>query len=305
MNEAKNEYSRTTLLAAKVIYAALKILKDAGGQLPGQDLLTKLQNQLKFDAWALERYPKSGHIRWQTFLQAFSIDCIKAGFIQKKKGVWFLTKEGELSLSLGDIELLKTAHRAYNDWKSKRSDILIGKEAEREDSIEQSTENPEIKLDEVERLAADGIKKRINDLNPYAFQDLVAALLRGMGYYTPFVAPKGKDGGIDIIAYRDPLGTSTPRIKVQVKHKVHETAAVDTVRQLMGLLQKDGDVGIFVSTGGFTSDARSTARTAHVHIELIDFERFISLWQEFYPKLADEDKTLLPLRPVYLLAPEE
>jgi predicted Mrr-cat superfamily restriction endonuclease len=49
--------------------------------------------------------------------------------------------------------------------------------------------------------------------NAYEFQDLAAALLRGMGYYTPFVAPTGKDGGVDIIAYRDPLGTVSPRIK--------------------------------------------------------------------------------------------
>jgi restriction system protein len=38
---------------------------------------------------------------------------------------------------------------------------------------------------------------------------------------------------------------------------------------------------------------------------LIDFERFISLWQEFYQKLTDEDKAKLPLRAVYFLAPEE
>jgi restriction system protein len=57
----------------------------------------------------------------------------------------------------------------------------------------------------------------------------------------------------------------------------------------MGLLQKDGDVGIFVSTNGFTSDPKATARSSHVHVELIGFERFISLWQEFYPKLTDID----------------
>ena len=73
----------------------------------------------------------------------------------------------------------------------------------------------------------------------------------------------------------------------------------------MGLLQKDGDVGIFVSSNGFTSDAKATARSSHVHVELIDFERFISLWQEFYHKLTDEDKVRLPLRAVYFLAPEE
>jgi len=38
-----------------------------------------------------------------------------------------------------------------------------------------------------------------------------------MGYHTPFIAPKGRDGGIDVEAYSDPLGTVAPRIIVQVK----------------------------------------------------------------------------------------
>jgi restriction system protein len=89
---------------------------------------------------------------------------------------------------------------------------------------------------------------------------------------------------------------------VQVKHK-ESSASVQEVRQLMGLLQKDGDVGIFVSSGGFTPDAKTTARGSHVHVELIDLDRFISLWQEFYSKLTDEDKSLLPLTPIFFYAP--
>lgn len=34
-----------------------------------------------------------------------------------------------------------------------------------------------------------------------------------------YIAPKGKDAGVDIIAYRDPLGMASPRIKVQIKHR--------------------------------------------------------------------------------------
>lgn len=151
-------------------------------------------------------------------------------------------------------------------------------------------------------MAIEGLKKQIGLKNPYEFQELIAALLRGMGYYTPFVAPQGKDGGIDVIAYRDPLGTVSPRIKVQIKHRGH-MASVQEVRQLMGLLQKDGDVGMFVSSGGFTPDAKTTARGSHVHVELIDLDRFIALWQEFYAKLADEDKAFLPLVPIYFYAP--
>ena len=107
---------------------------------------------------------------------------------------------------------------------------------------------------------------------------------------------------MDITAYRDPLGTVTPRIKVQVKHR-QDSALVDEIRQLMGLLQKDGDVGMFISTGGFTGDAVSAARGSHVHVELVDLTRFIELWLDFYNKMTDEDKRELPLRAVYFLAP--
>ena len=40
-------------------------------------------------------------------------------------------------------------------------------------------------------------------------------------------------------------------------------------------------------------------------MELIDLNRFISLWQYFYDKLKEEDKGLLPLRPTYFLAQTE
>src|SRR3712207_7764782 len=62
-------------------------------------------------------------------------------------------------------------------------------------------------------------RSHIASLGPYDFQNLVAELLRAMGYHVPHVSPPGPDGGIDIMAYRDPLGTTAPRIKVQVKHR--------------------------------------------------------------------------------------
>ena len=173
---------------------------------------------------------------------------------------------------------------------------------EDQDVSDEGQQGQEATIQGIEQLAIEGLKKQINHKNPYEFQELVAALLRGMDYYTPFVAPKGKDGGIDVIAYRDPLGTITPRIKVQIKHR-EASASVQEIRQLMGLLQKDGDVGLFVSSGGFTPDAKTTARSSHAHVELVDLDRFITLWEEFYLKLADEDKALLPLMSIYFYAP--
>jgi len=295
----KEKLSRSRELAAKVIYAALQILKEKGGQAPGRDVVAEVEKRVPLDEWARATYEKSGYVRWQSILHFFSIDCIKAGYLVKKKGVWYLTPEGESALQLGDAGLLKAAVAAYRKWKDENRPP---EDAEDQDVGEEGQQSQEATIHEIEQLAIEGLNREINQKNPYEFQELVAALLRGMGYYTPFVAPQGKDGGIDVIAYRDPLGTVSPRIKVQIKHR-GAAASVQEVRQLMGLLQKDGDVGMFVSSGGFTPDAKSTARGSHVHVELIDLDRFIALWQEFYPKLTDEDKGLLTLVPIYFYAP--
>jgi len=296
---SKNKLSPSRSLAAKVIFAALQILKEKGGEAAGRDVIAEVEKRVSLDEWAKATYEKSGYIRWQSILHFFSIDCIKAGFLIKKKGVWYLTPEGEKALKLGDEGLLRAATDAYQKWKEENQPQEGNGD---QDVSEKGQQGQEATIHEIEQLAIEGLKKQIDLKNPYEFQELVAALLRGMGYYTPFVAPKGKDGGIDVIAYRDPLGTVSPRIKVQIKHR--DTAAtVQEVRQLMGLLQKDGDVGMFVSSGGFTSDATTTARGAHIHVELVDGGRFIALWQEFYPKLTDEDKSLLSLVPLFFYAP--
>ncbi|AOL09353.1 Mrr restriction endonuclease [Burkholderia contaminans FFH2055] len=293
--------SRSRELAAKVIFAAFQILQERGGELPGRDVIAEIQKRVVLDEWATETYEKTGYVRWQSILHFFSIDCIKAGYLLKKKGVWYLTAEGSQAIKLGDAGLLNAAVDAYRAWRDKNQPNAEPKNES--DIVDGGEQAQEAAIHEMEQLAAEGLKKQIFLKNPYEFQDLVAALLRGMGYYTPFVAPAGKDGGIDIIAYRDPLGTVSPRINVQVKHRNDTPAKVQEIRELMGLLQKDGDVGIFVSSGGFTSDAKSTARSSHAHVELIDLDRFIALWQQFYVKLTDDDKAILPLTAIYFYAP--
>lgn len=291
------QLSRSRALAAKLIHAALSILRDNGKEMAMRDLMTKVEKKVELNDWDKARYEKTGYVRWESMLHFFSIDCVKAGYLIKRKGIWYITPEGEEAAKLSAEELLEQATGAYKKWKSEQVD-----NGEEESAIEAPEEV--VAFDEIESKALEGLERHINKMNPYEFQDIVAALLRGMGYYTPFIAPKGKDGGVDVLAYRDPLGTESPRIQVQIKHR-DAGATVQEVRQLIGLLHKEGDVGIFVSTGGFSPDARSAARSSHVHVELIDLSRFIGLWQDFYYKLPDEDKNLLPLRPVYFLNNKE
>ena len=294
--------------ASKSIFAAFEILKSAGGQLPGKDVINKLRKTIDLTEWEKQIYEKTGYVRWESIFHFYTIDCIKAGYLRKNKGVWYLTDEGDKAISLGAIKLLDSATKVYKQWaiqnKQQKTDITKGSPETIE--IEQNPNREQkANLDIVEEQAIAGIKEFIKAKNPYEFQDLVAALLRAMKYHTPFISPKGKDGGLDIVAYNDPLGATAPRLKVKVKHRPDSSVPVDDIRSLTGLLNKDGDIGLFVTSGYFTSESERSARESHRHIRLIDIDTFISLWQEFYPAMTDEDKNRLPLQSVYFLGSNE
>lgn len=281
------------------LQTALKIVVEHDGSYPLKEILKEVEKRLGLDEYEKTTLEKSGYIRWQNILYLYSIDVTKAGWLRKHRGVWYVTEEGKKALELDPENFIDTAAKKYREWA--RSRELI-KEKEEPESAQPSITTS---YEQAQSTSREEIKEYIKNLNPYEFQDLVAALFRGMGYYTPFVAPPGPDGGIDIVAYKDPIGAQQPRIRVQVKHRPETRVNRQEVAALIGDLQGEGYVGAIVSTGGFSADAHSEIRRANKHIEEIDFERFIDLWEEHYDKLSDEDKTFLPLRRISFLSPEE
>jgi len=114
---AEKEFSKSKKLAARVVFAALTGIKKSGGQLPVQEVLKYVEDNTELDAWAKEKYEKTGYIRWQSILHFYSIDVQKAGFLLKKNGVWYITPEGEEAVKLGEIGLHKAGSEAYKKWK--------------------------------------------------------------------------------------------------------------------------------------------------------------------------------------------
>lgn len=293
--------SRLQKIAEKTIFAAFQIIIDNGGEMRGKEVVDKIRQTVTFDEYESHRYEKTGYIRWESILHFYTIDCMKAGFLRKQKGIWTITEEGEKAMALGSEKFLYTATKLYREWDRKRkaadtieNDLGNGSE---EDVIQLQKSL----LSQYEEEAYNGIREYICSKNPYEFQDLVAELLKAMGYYISEVAKRGPDGGIDIIAYTDPLGTKHPRIIVQVKHRPNDAISSDEVQKLAGTLKRNTDVGIFVTSGTFSKPAIKEARDSREHIELIDFERLISLWQSYYDKLEDAQKTYLPLHPIYFV----
>ena len=298
---AKDKFSRTKACATKTLYAVMKEMSRRGGSMPAKELYPFVNENVELTDWEKEPAGKMQYIRWTNSFQFYSIDYQKAGFIVKKSGNWYLTPEGEAALKKTPEEVMNIANDAYHAWKKAR-DIEDNPDEEPTDNTAESDNS--MKLEQLESDAREGIKAFIASKDPYEFQDMVAALLRAMEYHTPFIAPKGKDGGIDIIAYLDPLGAKTPRIKVQVKHKPETAIGASEVRALSGVL-KAGDIALFVTSGTYSADARNAASGNDKFIRLIDGNDFIEMWQEYYDKMSDDDKNMLPLKRIAFLGSNE
>lgn len=280
----------------EAVREALLLIKQNGGRMRSGEVFKELGKNFPQSQYEIEQ-TKNGNHRWENWLAFYSIDAVKTGFLVKDNGIWHLTEEGEQALSLSLDDFAAALKKGYKEWYD-----VHKKETDKQNGDEEALDNI-IELDVVEAQAANGIRDYILNKNPYEFQNLAAALLRAMGYYTPFIAPKGKDGGVDIVAFLDPLGTTLPRVKVQVKHYPSTAISVDIVRSLLGVLAKDGEVGIVITSGTFTNEAKREARNSHTPLRLIDIDEFIALWLEFYPKMQEEDKQLLPIIPIYFVKP--
>jgi len=277
-----------------------RILLEHPQGIQARDALSELAVRTTLTTYEAGEY-ESGGRRFEKIVRFATVDCVKAGWLQKQKGRWSITAEGHEAYKnhKDPEEFYGMAVSLYRQWKKNQpeSDVVA------ESTEEVTAKAAAVTLEEAEESAWAEIQHYLRHMNPYGFQDLVGALLRGLGYFIVWTAPPGKDGGVDLIASPDALGTRSPRIKVQVKRQ-QATVNVDGLRSFMATLGTD-DVGLFVSLGGFTKDAQDEARLqATRKVTLIDLERLFDLWVEHYPKLADEDKRRLPLQPVYFLAPQ-
>ncbi len=249
----------------------------------------------------------AGVRRFDKIVRFATIGTVKAGWFTKVKGTWTVTEIGRRALAqFPDPEaFFRESERLYREWKGNQPEAVDeerhlpggGDSGDGEREVTQTFE-------EAEEQAWGEVEQFLQQMNPFDFQELVGELLKAMGYHVSWVAPPGRDGGIDILAFSDPLGARPPRIKVQVKR--HQSAvSVEGLRSFLALLG-DEDVGIFVNVGGFTKDAQEEARTQEKRrVTLIDLERLFDLWVEHYGDLSDAARRRMPLRPIHFLAPAE
>lgn len=160
--------------------------------------------------------------------------------------------------------------------------------------VEASTELETIKED-FEEKALEFLKDKLLKLTWDEMQEFMAGLLRSMGFKT-FVSAPGSDRGKDIVASRDGLGLESRTI-VEVKHRKGQMGAPE-VRSFIGALRQ-GDKGIYLSTGGFTKEARYEAERSQIPITLVDTDMMVKLIVQYYESFDSDTRALIPLKRIY------
>lgn len=195
--------------------------------------------------------------------------------------------------TLGSIStIFKVAPEASRELFQKVASPSPSKEDD--DVEEQELDN--IKED-IEDKAREFVKDKIANIDWEEMQELVAGILRAMGYKT-MVSPRGPDRGKDIIASPDGLGLEDPKIIVEVKHRKNSSMGSPEVRSLLGGLRQN-EKALFVSSGGFTKEAKYEAERANNPLTLIDLDLLVRLIFQYYDDFDAETKALLPLKKIY------
>jgi restriction system protein len=286
----------------ELLKAVFDVLAEHPDGIAAKAALEQVERRLALTDYEDGVFEKTGERRFPKLVRFQTVNAVKAGWMTKVKGTWTATESG---LAAADrysepLAFMEQAEAEYAAWAKQQPKKSATGTADEGDVETVSS----VTVEEAEETAFAEVADRLGSMSPYDLQNLVAGLLRGMGYHVAWVAPPGKDRGLDILAFRDPLGTEDPRIKVQVKREQSKTD-VKGLRAFMSLLNP-GDVGVFVTLGGFTSDAESEARNSETRrITLIDQSDLFDLWVKHHDNVPEEERLLLPIRPVYYLARAE
>ena len=226
-----------------------------------------LQAVLRPDGVTTELYHRLAAAR--TYLRA-------AGAIESsQRGVWAITEKGR-GMSEADMQGLSGVYQRQLAERRRQSGQA--------DAQVTDTPTPEEADSEAGAEAGEDWREQLLrvllELEPAAFERLTLRLLREAGFINTAVTGRPGDGGIDGLGvYRLSL-VSFP-VFFQCK-RYRGSVGSSAVRDFRGAMAGRGDKGLLITTGNFTSDARSEAtRAGAPPIDLIDGDRFCDLLKEF------------------------
>jgi HJR/Mrr/RecB family endonuclease len=117
-----------------------------------------------------------------------------------------------------------------------------------------ATSKPKFESQAWRNLSLEQIRKKLFEIKPYEFEDLVQQLMHYLGFPNVKVTKRSGDGGIDIISSRNTT-KGVERIAAQCK-RYKGTVGVRIAREFVGAIRDDPSIvkGYLITTGDFTQD---------------------------------------------------
>jgi restriction system protein len=256
--------------------------------LPVGDIVAFIPQATQLTEYEREILPSTHTPRYARAIRLATTPYVKAGWLVKSKGRWYLTDEGKRACkSFSSAQAFdQEAGRMLEEWRQNRS-------------------LPALVTEQAEETAWEQIQAYLQGMKPFEFQRLAEDLLRAMGYHVAWVAPAEKERGfVNFVIHSDPLGLSTPRIKVHVMHS-GQPVLLEGLKAFLAFLGPE-EAGIFISSGGFTTNVKEESQAQRPYrIALIDLEVFFDLWVEYYDRLAPAGRQRFPLKSILFLSPME
>lgn len=306
MNKNKSEWGQ------HLAFKAFEVLRDNDGHMSVTDMFDEVKDKVNIPNELLETYEtNTNYPIWIILVKFFTVKCVKTGLLEKREGSWYMSEEGLKLVEKGEKVFVQKVKKLYQEWLNQRNEerereiqssrLLDERIVDTDSDAPLNTE--EVISDHVEsqdEFALNEIQNHLRNMHFMDFQKLCGALLRGMGYYVHQDSKEGRDGGVDVWAYSDPLG-KPPSIKLQAKRFNEGKVSLKVLNDLR-LNLAEGDIGIIVTSSTFDKGCKEAAQKERgKHIELIDSARFLELWKKYYSNLSQDDRDKLPLRPVYFL----
>jgi len=201
----------------------------------------------------LENYPSTR--KWSNLVQWIRQRLVDLGQIDgSQRGIWKITAAGRTRLQgegtspLGTYQAQDSAARVAAPPVTSLRDLV-------------NTNMQEIKT----RLVSE-----LRDLTPRAFEHFCKELLAHLGYRNVEVTRRSQDGGID--GYGDfRQGAISIRSAFQAKRWTDNSVGRPDIDRFRGAIQGEYDHGVFLTTSGFSKDAKEASyKKGAITILLLD-----------------------------------
>ena len=273
---------------SELIRGVIEILWTRTNGLSAREVVRSIPETVRLTDYEKGMSPSTHTPRYERMVRLATLPLVKAGWLVKtSKGQWHLTADGRRACRRfsNPVELFMEALQLSETGRQNAPEILLSLELMQERAWEQ-------------------IVKHVQETSAVDARRLVVALLEAMQYHVMWVAPPEKNRGmIDMVATVDTIGARSSRILVQVRH-TGQPVTMEGLKSFHSILG-GRDFGLLMSTGGFTTEAREGQYTStYQKINAMDLEKFFDVWVKHYDRLSHEAHSLLPLKPIFFLFPQ-